>query len=96
MTIGELRAKLETLHPDLIVNIALNGSFVPLIGVHSAGPGTNFVVLRGKGKIQGSKRFSIDEEGVLRHLANAGFDDSQIGEVLGRPAESIKRKRKAF
>ena len=96
MTVGELRANLASLHSDLIVNIALNGSFVPVIGVHSAGPGTNFIVIRGKGKIQRSKRYSLDEEGVLGHLVSAGFDDNQIGEVLGRPAPSIARKRKAL
>lgn len=96
MTVGELRANLASLHSDLIVNIALNGSFVPVIGVHSAGPGTNFIVIRGKGKIQGSKRFSLDEEGVLGHLVHAGFDDNQISDVLGRSVKIIALKRKAL
>ena len=96
MTVGELRAKLDKLNSENDVMIALNGSFVPLIGVTAAGPGTNFVVIRGKGKLQPSKRFSIDEEGIIGHLARLDLNDNEGGEVLGRPGASVKRKRRAL
>jgi hypothetical protein len=96
MTVGELQAALAKLDSEHNIMIALNGSFVPLIGVTAAAAGTNFVVIRGKGKIQQSKRFSIDEEGIIGHLARLGLSDDEIGEVLGRPSDSVKRKRKAL
>jgi hypothetical protein len=95
MTVGELQAELAQMDTEAGVMIAVNGTFVPAVGL-TAVPGTSFVLVRGKGKLQQSSRFSIDEEGILGHLARIGLSDDQIGEVLGRPSDSVKRKRKAL
>jgi hypothetical protein len=96
VTVGELRAALAKLDSDLNVIIALNGSFVPVTGLTPAATGTNFVVIRGKGKLVGPRKFSVDEEGVLGHLARLGLGDDEIAEVLGRPPASIRQRRKAL
>jgi len=49
--------------------------------------------MRGQGKTLQSKRFTVQEEGILRQLASVGLTDSQIGEVHGRPAEDVEKKR---
>jgi hypothetical protein len=95
MTVGALQTELAKLEPQAGLMLAVNGIFVPVIGVTGAG-GTTFAVIRGKGKLNQSSRFTIDEEGLLGHLARLGVSDEEIGEVLGRPAHSIKRKRKAL
>jgi hypothetical protein len=82
MTVGELQAELAKMNAQDGLMIAVNGTFVPVVGV-TAAAGTSFVVLRGKGKLQQSSRFTIDEEGILGHLARIGLSDDQIGEVLG-------------
>jgi hypothetical protein len=95
MTVGELQARLAKLDPGADVLTAINGAFAPVVGVASAS-GAAFVVLRGKGSQQESPRFSIGEEGVIGCLARLGVSDEEIAEVLGRPADSVKRKRKAL
>src|SRR5262245_35179846 len=95
MNVGELQAELARLDAKWDVMIAVDGTFAPVVGVTVA-PDASFIVVRGKGKMQQSKRFSIEEEGVIGHLARLGVSDIQIGEVLGRPAESVKRKRQAL
>ena len=75
--------------------IAVNGTFKPVIGV-TAVSGSSFVVIRGKGKTQLSKRFSIDEEGIIGHLVGLGLTDGELAEILGRPAASVAKKRKAL
>ena len=95
MTVGELVAALANVNPHHAVMIAVDGTFAPVIGVSGA-VGVTFVVVRGQGKTQQSKRFTIAEEGVIGHLAHIGVSDEEIGEVLGRPSESVKKKRKAL
>jgi hypothetical protein len=95
MTVREMAATLANVDPEHTVMIAVDGTFAPVVGV-TAGSGASFVVIRGQGKMQQSKRFTIAEEGVIGHLAHIGVSDEEIGEVLGRPSESVKRKRKAL
>jgi hypothetical protein len=95
MTVGELLGQLSKVDSETTAMIAVNGVFVPVVGV-TAVAGSSFAVLRGKGKTQQSNRFTIDEEGVLGHLARLGLDDKEISEILGRPSESVKKKRKAL
>jgi hypothetical protein len=95
MTVGDLRAALAHADPQLDLRIAVDGTFAPVVGV-SAVAGSPFVVLRGLGKTQQSPRFSIQEEGVLGKLVTLGLSDEEIGQVLGRPPQSVERKRKAL
>jgi hypothetical protein len=90
MTVGELQAQWANLDAQLSVTIAVNGTFVPVVGL-TASPSAPFVVIPGKGKLQQSNRFSVDEEGILGHLARLGLGDDEIGEVLGRASESINK-----
>ena len=92
MKVGDLQAQLAKLDRQADVLIAVNGSFVPALGVVAAS-GATAIVIRGKGQNQTSPRFSIAEEGMIGHLARLGVSDDEIGEVLGRPADSVKRKR---
>ncbi len=95
MTVGELQVELAKLDPEVKVSVLLNGSIAPVIGV-TAVPGASFMLLRGHGKGQKSKNFTVNEEGLIGHLVHLGFTDEQIGEVLERPAQSVERKRKAL
>jgi hypothetical protein len=95
MTVGDLRAELAQLDANASVMIAVNRNFVHVVGV-TATRGTPFAVIRGKGKMVQSKVFSIDEEGILGHLARLGLGDKEIGEVLGRPPKAVAQKRKAL
>jgi hypothetical protein len=93
MKVGELLAALAKADPDLDVLVAVHGDFVSAVGVSTA-PGASFVVIRGKGKTQRSSRFSVQEDGVLGHLTNLGVSDEEIAGVLGRPPESVQRRKK--
>jgi hypothetical protein len=95
MNVGELRGALSSLDAQQDVMIAVDGTFAPVVGV-TAASGASFIVVRGQGKMQESKRFTIGEEGVIGHLARLGVSDDEIGEVLGRPSESVKRKRQSL
>jgi hypothetical protein len=95
MTVGQLQAELAKVDSAIELRIAVDGTFAPLVGV-TAVAGSPFVVLRGQGKTQQSPRFTIHEEGVLGKLATLGLSDEEIGQVLGRPAQSVERKRKAL
>jgi hypothetical protein len=56
--------------------------------------GADFVLLRGKDTMPQSKKFSINEQGLIGHLIRLGFDNERIGQVLGRSSESVKGARK--
>jgi len=94
-TVGALRAELANLDAGLDIRIVVNGHVVPVAGVVS-NPGSPFAVVRGKGKPQPGNRYTIDEDGVLGLLAEFGLTDQQIGEVLSRSPDSIRRKRKTL
>jgi len=95
LTVGNLQALLAKVDTQADVLIAVNGTYAPLLGVVSAS-GTPFIVLRGKGKHQPSPRFFVEKEGVIGRLVRLGVSDEEIGEVLGRPTDSVKRKRKTL
>lgn len=95
MTVGELQKVLAGLDAQQEVMIAVNGNFSPVVGV-TAASGASFIVVRGQGVVQQSKRFSVQEEGVIGHLTHLGVSNDEIGEVLGRTADSVKRKRKSL
>jgi hypothetical protein len=93
MTVGELRELLAKLDSQLKVEVALNGSFVPVIEVAAYG-GTDFILIRGKGKTPQAPKYSIQEQGLIGHLVRLGFDNDKIGEVLGRTTKSVEGARK--
>lgn len=93
MKVGDLREALAKLDSQLEVRVALDGSFVPVIEV-AAFAGTDFVLIRGKGKTPQSTKYSIQEQGLIGHLVRLGFDNEKIGEVLGRPTKSVAGARK--
>jgi hypothetical protein len=95
MTVRELQLELAELNPGDEVWITINGSFARVGGVTPV-PKADYVVVRGIGKLAKNDRFTVDEEGIIGHLTSLGLTNEAIGEVLGRPAESIKRKRKAL
>lgn len=95
MTVRELQLELAKLNPGDEVRITINGSFARVGGVTPV-PKADYVVVRGIGKLAKNDRFTVDEEGIIGHLTSLGLTNEAIGEVLGRPAESIKRKRKAL
>ena len=95
MTVGELAEALAKLNPQQNLLIAVDGAFAPVIGVTGA-DGAPFVILRGQGKKRDGSPFTVGEEGIITHLSRLGLSDEAIGEVLGRPPESVKRKRKAL
>lgn len=95
MTVAELQAELVRLNPDENVLMAINGTFVP-VGRLTAVQKAGYVVLRPTGKLAKSDRFTVGEEGILGHLAGLGLTNEAIAEVLDRPVESVKRKRKAL
>jgi hypothetical protein len=93
MTVGDLREVLAKLDSQLTVEVALNGSIVPVTEITALG-GTDFVIIRGKGKSPPSKTFTIQEQGRIGHMVRLGFDNEKIGQVLGRTMESVERARK--
>jgi hypothetical protein len=95
MTVRELQLELARLNPDDEVRVTISGTFAPLGGLTPV-PQAEYIVLRATGKLAKSDRFTIDEEGIIGHLTSLGLTNEAIGEVLDRPAESIKRKRKAL
>jgi hypothetical protein len=95
MSVGELRRALETMDQQANVMLVVNGAFVSVAGLASA-PGASFVAIRGKGVLHRSRRFSVAEEGVIGHLSKLGASDIDIGEVLGRSADHVKKKRIAL
>jgi hypothetical protein len=95
MTVAELQAELARLNPDEEVWVTITGAFAP-VGRLTAVPKAAYVVLRGAGKVPKTDRFTVDEEGILGHLSSLGLTNEAIAEVLDRPAESVKRKRKAL
>ena len=97
ITVGDLQAQLAKLDTTAEVLIAVNGNLAPAVGV-SAATGSSLIVIRGRGKLPKSARagYSVGEEVVIGNLVPLGASDAEIGEVLGRPADSVKRKRKAL
>jgi hypothetical protein len=95
MTVGKLQALLAKLNTQANVLVAVNGSFVPVVGV-TAASGAEFIVVRGLGRPEERRHFSVGEEGVIGHLVHLGASDQEIGEVLGRPKSTIGRKRKSL
>src|SRR5262249_33457100 len=95
MTAGQFLVELAKVDPQLDIRIAVDGTFAPVVGV-TAVAGSPFLVVRGKGKDRESGHFTIHEEGVLGRLAALGLSDAEIGEVLGRSPQTVKRKRKAL
>lgn len=95
MTAGQLLADLMKVDPQLDLLVAVGGEFVPLHGIAFA-PGSPYGVIHGHGKRISGARFTIDEQGVLGKLAGVGLTDEQIGNIMGRPTDAIKRKRKAM
>jgi len=93
MRVGDLREALAKLDSQKDILIALDGSFVPMIEV-AVLDGTDFVLLRGKGKLPQSTKFSIHEQGLIGHLVRLGFSNDKIGEVLGRSSKSVQGARK--
>lgn len=57
MPVGELQSELSQMNPEEEVWIAVNGTFVPVVGT-TAVPNGTYIVIRGKGKIQQSNRFT--------------------------------------
>ena len=95
MKVGELQEALAKLDSQHDVMILLNGAFVPVTEV-AVFNGLDFIILRGPDKEQASKKYTIQEQGLVGHLVRQGFDNEKIGHVLGRPTQNIKRARKKF
>jgi len=95
MTVGDLQNELAKLSPELTVMVAMNGDFSQVLRTAS-NPKSNFVVLAGKETGRPKNRFTTDEEGTIGHLVRLGLDNEEIGAILGRPADSVARKRKAL
>ena len=96
MTVGDLREALAKLDSQLTVEIAFDGSFVPVVDVEMF-EGTDFVLLRSK-TMNLPTKYTIHEQGLIGHLVRLGFDNEKIGKVLGRPTKSVQgvRKRHGF
>lgn len=95
MTIGDLQAELAKLDSKLDVMILLNGTFTAVIDVMAVTE-ARFAVIRGRGATPQGKKFSVNEQGLVGHLARAGLNNERIGEILGRPATSVAKTRKTL
>ncbi|MEI7683646.1 MAG: hypothetical protein WCL32_01365 [Planctomycetota bacterium] len=95
MTVGELQDALSQLDPATDLLMAFGDAFAPVEGLIAV-PGGTFAVLRGRGKPRPGARFSIQEDGTIGKLNALKASDAVTGAVLGRDAESVKRRRKSL
>jgi hypothetical protein len=94
LNVGDLREELSKLEPDCDVYFVVDGLIVPAVGMVSQ-PGVPFIILQSRTDDRSGVRFTVSEEGVLNRLVLLGKTDAEIGAMLGRSAESIRRRRKA-
>ena len=93
MTVGELQNELAKLSPDLTVMIGMNRNLSQILRVTS-NPKSNLIVLGGKDMARTKKDpFTTDEDGIIGHLVRLGLENEEIEVILGRPANSVKKRR---
>ncbi|MFL5328960.1 MAG: hypothetical protein ACJ8C4_08580 [Gemmataceae bacterium] len=93
MTVGDLREALAQLDASKNANVMLHGFCVPIMNVTNP-EGAEFVVIRGKNTGAWNEKFTTNEDGLIGHLLNRGFDSQRIGEVLGRTKAAVAKRRK--
>jgi len=95
LTVGELRAAIANAPDDASVTLVYEGAMRHAVGV-TAAPNGMMVVLRTICSERKAKHFSVVEDGLIGGFASMGMSDDDIAEILGRPTDSVTKRRKTL
>jgi hypothetical protein len=80
---------------DAAVMLIFEGVLRHAVGVTVA-PNGGIAVIRSHRQTRPHKRYSEVEDGLIGGLSAMGMSDEAIAELLDRPPDSIKRRRKSI
>jgi len=93
--VGRLTEALASVPDDAAVMLIFEDVLRNAVGVTVA-PNVGIAVIRSLGQTRLHKCFSVVEDGLIGGLSAKGISDEEIGELLDRPPDSIKRRRKTL
>ena len=95
VTAGQIRKALADTPDEATVMLIHEGSMRHAASLKVA-PNGKIVVIRSSGNPRQSKHFSVAEDGLIGGFHAMGMPDDKSADLLERPVDSIKRRKKAL